>query len=682
MRRTAITALCWAGLALFTAYLLWVNNFYYRANTRTPTYDEAWYLETSLHLYHRLTRGSLADFAQAYRGAFGTKAPLIAVLPLPFYLIFGTSYYSALLVNSFFIVISNVYLFLLGRKLHSTEVGLAAAVFYQTMPLSYGLSRAVITEYGLAALVIVWLYYLAASERLSRGSANFALGVVLGLGLLMKVMFPAFIVGPFLLAWLLWRREGPPPAADGFLLWRACARWPLAALLLPATVIAGPWYASNWKTLLAFAWHSAYGEVGTEYNSGGFGQWALAFINQGISSYYGAALLLLGAAALFKTQKRWRWDGPAAFLLAWLLPPLVAIGAGSNHLIRFVAPLLPVFAIALAAAVFHLGSNWILQAALAVLLVLYPQRLYASLSYFHHAAAHAHAVNWGPFVFFTDDLGWAHPPVSEDSSNQRRVIEALRQLDPGAIRPRYVVVGVEHVSLNANLLSYLNAYEEYPLLFTSLGYAESSPGRAIERIYQVGARFLIMGEGFRDLPPFLNQVNDDIHARIASGELPFRLRAAVPLAHDLKALIYERNAPWVSFAPGSQAPQPSRPLEVNLGSGLALAGYDWEKQGHGLWQITLYWTALGRIGQDYRVNLEFRRENQVLRTEDYPIADGRHPLVEWAPDETVRQSFTVWLIPEGQGDLEGRLLLTPWGIGPAQPLPGSSENFVRLRLTQ
>ena len=167
MSRAAIHALCWAGLALFTLYLLRVNDAYYRANTQTPTYDEAWYMETSLHLYHRLTDGNLNEFLDAFRRAFGTKAPLLSLLPLPFYLVFGTSHHSALLVNSLFLAVSNLYLFLLVRRLFSAEAGLASVVFYQTMPLVYGLSRAVMAEYGLSTLIIVWLYYLVASNRLT-----------------------------------------------------------------------------------------------------------------------------------------------------------------------------------------------------------------------------------------------------------------------------------------------------------------------------------------------------------------------------------------------------------------------------------------------------------------------------------------------------------------------------------
>jgi len=682
VRRTATIGLCWAALAAFTAYLLWVNNFYYRANTRTPTYDEAWYLETSLHLYHRLTHGSLAEFTRAYLGAFGTKAPLIAVLPLPFYVVFGTSYYSALLVNSFFIVVSNVYLFLLGRKLFSAEVGLVAVAFYQTMPLVYGLSRSVMTEYGLAALVIVWLYYLAASEKLSRGTANFALGVCLGLGLLMKILFPAFILGPFLLVSFL--RANRAAAPERFWLWRACARWPLLAIALPALLIAGPWYLSNWKALLAFAWHSAYGEVGSEYNSGGFRNWLLAFINQGLSSYYAAALLAACFAALLHLsvrgqRKQWNWESPGTFLLFWVLPPLLAIGAGSNHLIRFVAPLLPAFALVLAAALFRFSGPRALAATLAALLLVYPQRLYANLSYFHHNNAHEHTAALGPFVFASSDLGWAHPPAQEDSSGQQRVIEALRQLDAGAMRPRYAVVGIEHVSLNANLLSYLNAYWEYPLLFTSLGYAEASPDRALERIQQVNTRFLVMGEGFRDLPPFLNQVNDAIQTQIDSGKLPFQLRSRVPLEHGMNALIYERSPSWASYPANAETPAPAHLLAAEFGSDLVLSGYDWQQQERGTFRLACYWKALGSIGQTYRVNLEFARGGEVIRSEDYPLSERRHPMADWKPGETGRQVFTVFVPNEGQGDLEVRLSVIPWGIGPPLPLRESKEPFVTLR---
>ncbi|MBI3697161.1 MAG: hypothetical protein HY238_20290 [Acidobacteria bacterium] len=453
------------------------------------------------------------------------------------------------------------------------------------------------------------------------------------------------------------------------MVWFRRRAWqPLLWIAVPAAVLAGPWYATNLQTLLPFAWHSAYGQVAPEYGAGGLARWILLFVNEGASAHYALALLVFGGVSLWLAPPKGK---PEAYptLLAWLAPPLVAIAAGRNQLIRFVAPLLPVFAIALAASIFRLGNRWMVQAALALLLAIYPQRLYAALSYFHHGDTHEHAVRWGPLILFSRDLGWAHPPVFEDPWAQRRVLEALHRLSAGARRPRYTIVGFEHVYLNANLLNYLNAYEEYPLLFTSLGYAESSADKAVERIYSFDARFLILPEGFRDLPPFLNQVNREIEDRIARGELPFRLRAKVALAHEMKALLYEREAPWTSFAPGSPPPRPAYPLATDFPGGVRFLGYDWTRRDGRLWQLSCYWTARDRIEQDFRADVEFRRGDRAVLAQDYYL-----PGLTAA--EIVRHDFTVYIPAGDAGPLEARVSLIPWGIGP--PL----DPVLRLRLPE
>ena len=192
----------WAALALVTLAFLLVNQSYYRNDKRPPGQDESWYLETGLYMYQAIVDGDWGRFVYHYRTAFRVKAPLISALLPPIFLAVGPSYKAALLVNSVFLVVANVCLFLLARRLFSPGVGLAAVVFYQTMPLALGLSRSLMTEYGLAALVLAALYCLVASEGFSRGSANVALGVVLGLGVLMKVIYPAFVAGPLVLAWI------------------------------------------------------------------------------------------------------------------------------------------------------------------------------------------------------------------------------------------------------------------------------------------------------------------------------------------------------------------------------------------------------------------------------------------------------------------------------------------------
>ncbi|MBI3696776.1 MAG: glycosyltransferase family 39 protein [Acidobacteria bacterium] len=640
----------WTLLALFTLYLLLVSRAYHVADRRPPTFDDAWYLETGLGFYHTLTHDGLLPFLSSYAGSFRTKAPLISVLPLPFYLVLGTRYHTAILVNFLFIAVTNVYLFLLGRRLFSAGVGLAAVVFYQTMPLAFGLSRVFMPDYGLAALVVMWIYYLVASERFSRGSANIALGVVAGLGLLMKILFPVYVAGPFLVVWWLTEKKS----------WR-----PLAAIALPALALAATWYPFHLTTILRYAWQAGYGEIGEQY-SGGFARWFVQLVSQGLGFSYAVGIVVLGLAALALNRMRVERSERTGVLLGWLALPLVILAAGRNREIRFLLPVLPTFALLLAACLFRVARRPVAQALLAVLMAFLPLRLFAELSSHSAAPEHhgfEHPLQVGPFIVFGRDLGWARPPDARGDWGQDRVLEALHLMTPPVATRRYVIVGIEHPYLNANLFQYLNAYKNYPLLFNSLGYAETSAQRAVELIYSRDARFLVMGEGFHshDLVETFNRVNDDIQARLDRGELPFRFRARIPLNEKRSAVIYEREAPWVSFPPGGKAPAPGHPMTVEFAGGVRFLGFDWTQKDQYLSEISYYWTVPHRVGQDYRVNLDFRRGGNVVLVQEHFVTDRRHPFYEWEPGEIVKQTTTVYV--PAQGGVEARLWLTSWGVG-------------------
>ena len=669
----------WVVLAALTVLLVAGNLAFNRADHRPPTYDDAWFLENSLIFHHRLAEGGLRSLASAYVTSFGTKAPLLSLVPLPFYVIFGTGPRVALLANVLFLVIANVFLFLLVRRLYTPGTALAAALFFQTMPLAYGLSRVFMADYGLATLTIVWLYALTASDQLRSGPVNVFLGILLGLGLLMKVSFPAFVAGPLLLVlWERWRQDSTGP------------RRLLPALLtlaVPAVLIAATWYASNLRTILQYAWAGSYGEIGRQYGFGGFGHWLELLINRGTSVYYAVALLLLGAASLVAgvrpppESRRRAW-----FCAAWLVPPLLAAAASSNREIRLVAPLLPPLAVLLAAAVARLGRRPAVQIALTILVALPPLRLYAEHTYGplatggHYHPDHDHPVEWGPFVLFSRDLGWARCPDSNGNWDQQRVVEALYALAPQwpvddalrrllasegipALEPYYVVMGVEHPYLNANLLSYLNAYRRYPLAFTSAGYAEASLDRAMERIYRLNARFLVLGEGISqtDLPGFLNQVNNALQSRLERGEMPYRLRAKVSLTHDIKAVLYERADSWTHVSAEAGSGGPSHALPVRFASGLELLGYDWTRQSGQVASLSYYWTVPHAVLENYRAFTVFRHNGHVIALQEGFVGGSRDPLFDWKPGEVVRQTAIIFA-PAG-GKLEARMWLAPWGLG-------------------
>ena len=108
--------------------------------------------------------------------------------------------------------------------------------------------------------------------------------------------------------------------------------------------------------------------------------------------------------------------------------------------------------------------------------------------------------------------------------DERSVAEALTE---GACPPRYawhyVIVGTERPTMNANSLSYLAAKHSlsagYRCYYTSLGYAEKDVDRALRRIDQIGANYIILPDpqNIEANPDFLNQTLKGVEERIRLG---------------------------------------------------------------------------------------------------------------------------------------------------------------------
>jgi 4-amino-4-deoxy-L-arabinose transferase-like glycosyltransferase len=502
-------------------------------------------METSLRMFNALAEARWLSFLYEYCGSFGgSKAPLISVTPLPFLFLFGKRLDPTFLVNGSFLVLSCFYLYALVRRWYPAAVALLSVVVFQTFPAVAGLCRWYLTDYGLATLVIVFLYYLAASDNLRSGSANLALGATLGLGLLMKVVFPAFVAGPLLLTWL-GRRDGfstpPAPGPDGR--WRAlptfATRYPLAFISLIGGLIASSWYALNLRRVLAFAWANVFGPVAADYRPADLSRWLLDLPHQSISLYYALALPACLLAALVILSRRgelsWRW--PHSFCLAWFIPAGCALLSTHNDSARFAAPGLAVLAIILARAllltVSAISGQRGVQAAMLGAVLAVPLLGFVRVT----LGAPAFAGNLYRSTY------WYHPPDQQGQWNQERVLEALRELAPAQQPDCTVIVGVEHPYLNANLFNYLKQREGSRFTFAGFGYAESSLEQAIRRISTDKTCFILMAEGFdeSELPPFLNQVNAEVQHLLDAQRLPFRHRTTMRLTDRIALRIYERQ---------------------------------------------------------------------------------------------------------------------------------------------
>lgn len=463
-------------------------------NAAPPTFDDAWYLETSFRLFSALKAGP-SSFAHAYAEAFRIKAPLISLVPLPLYALFGMGERVAVWAN---LPLAALAAWAWSRAAaewwrghpRARDAAALGGALCALTPLAYGLSRVFLVETLLTALLGLWAWRCAAAKPGNRRE-GWRLGVLLGLGLLAKVTFPLVAAG---FAWPA--RERLRPHAK--------------LALLVAVPLAATWYAANLPYVLGFAWSAGFGRVAGDYaGGGGLGarlDWAVAILRDALSWPLAAAMAAVGAAAGLSSREK-----PGAGLRAalWGLAPLLVYAAGVNREPRLVAPLLPVAALLAARAAVSFPGAAARAGAAALLL---------------GAGLSVCAVRTFRTSSPSADPGW----------DRGALVDAV-----AAAGARVAAVALEDPRLNANNLSSLAAMRGLDLKFVSLGYAQTSAEAALIRLKDKSCDSLVFVDGVpeSELPAFLNRANAGVLAMTASGKLKTKPGTKVALAPGVTATV-------------------------------------------------------------------------------------------------------------------------------------------------
>lgn len=511
-----------AGTALALACA--VNVAWVSASSAPPGFDEAWYLEVSFRFWRLLSEGRLADFAQAYAGAFRFKAPLVSLLPLPVYAAFGASYRAAVLANLAALALLAVSVYRLGRRWFSEPAaGLAAALALLT-PLTAHLSRLYFVECWLTALTAAFLWRLAESDGLTRRRQAPALGALAGLGLLTKVLFPLAAAAPA--AVLLHERR---PA------WRDVEPTAKRAAAVAAAV-ALTWYGPNLVYVAGYSVQASFGSIAAHYATAPslspaalLGYWS-SFARDALS--WPLTLLLLAALARLGPRRVLAEPGLRA-ALAWLLPIAVLASLGRSKELRFTAAALPGAALALAGSLDLLTAGSRRRVPVFALALLLPAD-----ALFQQAFGRGLLPGLVPAT-----TAYGRPPAPAPAWDARALpAELARRI--GA--PAVVVVGSEHRALNANLLAAWAELDRLPLSFVHYGHMESRVENAVARLADKDATHILFVSGLPEgeLVEGVAGVESALKGLIAAGKLPFRGLGRLDWSPaGLSAELYERTGP-------------------------------------------------------------------------------------------------------------------------------------------
>jgi 4-amino-4-deoxy-L-arabinose transferase-like glycosyltransferase len=366
-----------AGLAAVIVVMCAVDVVWIRQNTAPPRmFDDTFYLIESVDLYRTLQEQGLVKFLEdstihSRRG----HPPMMKILPVFAYLFLGPGTNAALYVYTVLIAVFALYLFLLARELLDSEAkALLAVVITCLFPITYGMWRHVMAEFGIAVVTVGCLYHLRKSQELRHAGHAVAVGFFVGCGLLWKVTFPVF-VGPAIALVLI--RAPRPLRKRG--IWLA---------VLTALVVAGPFYARSWVPVVAFTLAAAgpgaqrlWG-LGPVLSPATIARYWLLLINWGITPYYFGLFVVSLLVWLFRKRvASMTRDTP--FLTAWFVPAFTLLTFHPLKEVRHLLPALPVVAIVTAALITDLVSPLRrgLQAVAVGALMIWPMYQFASWSF-------------------------------------------------------------------------------------------------------------------------------------------------------------------------------------------------------------------------------------------------------------------------------------------------------------
>ena len=534
-------------ISFIIVYLL-INTYWLIENTAPPWWDQSWYLQNSEFFYNSLRGDGIISFAKTFVDSFGAKAPLIALLPLPWYLLGFHNYLGVVLtlltLTFFFFIV----FYKLISKILGPWIALIAVIITGTMPLTYGLSRQFMVEFGLMLFVTLWILLQVFSDHFENSKYNFALGCVLGLGMLMKTTFPIYILGPIIISGIY------------FLRFKSIHQLPIntylknvSVIFLIGALISSTWYLKNFSQVFSFGLSAGLGDLAKDYSMGDpldfntiLSFWKIV-INVGISAYYFfIGIAFLGLVILRKVFSHHSPHNPVTtwenkgLLLLWPLFPFVVFSLGVNKDYRYLLPTLPALSALIATVIFTGIRSPKFRSLLIPLALIFPLCL---MLYTSFRLPINQNISLLGFDWVSDRFGgYAYRPKSEKWPISDIIgwidEDAKTSFDANQVPNPLVVLIVDHMYFNYNNFGYYSTHMRSNILISGLLTRSEKQWQEQKRNLDY-AQYIITKTGDQG-PSFTTNMNLQIQESLQVKEFPFVDVKQFNLPDGSEANIYRR----------------------------------------------------------------------------------------------------------------------------------------------
>lgn len=660
-------------LAALTSFLAGTTVLWLVLDRQPPWWDDSFYLTKSLLMFDALMDGGVAGYLKKFFSIIPNRPPLITALPTPFYLAFGRDPRYAFGVNVLFIPVLLVSVYLIGRKFWGYRAGLIAAYIVGTMPLVYGLTRWYLVEFSLTGLVSLAIYLLIQSETLRRSRETHCFGIVCGLGLLLKVTFPLFVLFPLLYVLLRFVSSNEPGALPARS--RLALRLKIvSALVVPPALLALPWYLTNFGPTMRLAEFAGFSPDADIYGTGSVFSFTAArkymfeLAGSGASYYYVLLAILLLSLVLVSGKARSYFQGfgrePLIILCLWGLPFLVFL-FGRNKNLRYVAPLFPVFGLILAYTLdFTLRKLRKWQTTLICLILIFPaisllQKSFLILGVRYPRLNHLLCVDT-PLDVAREYQG--------ASWRQKDILNALlrsARLEPG--KKETVMLGTDRAYFNSDNFELAAVSGKLPLEVTTSAHTPDLGDllRALD-----SSAFFIYKEGGEPEAPYYNVNRGALIQDVQRSGRFVELHDHWLLPDGGKVRIFQNLSPWWSIVKQGFIPSGIEPIQsckVNFGGRIELTGLSIERS-EGSLRVKYRWLCLQPPDREYWCFTQvLDRNGKIVGFLDHPIVGGKPPMRTWKEGDIAIEELQFPIAPS-PSPKTFRLLLGLYHVASGQRL--------------
>jgi 4-amino-4-deoxy-L-arabinose transferase-like glycosyltransferase len=324
-----------------------------------PAWDQAGHLTGVINFQTVLSRIQIFSpdwWHDLWAQATSYRAPLIYLLTVPLFNIFGKSFHSGILVNLLFIPVIIYSTYYLGKRAFDDRIGLWAAGMCLMSPALLSFQLDYLLDYGIVAITILSFLLLTlwkdAATKLASWQWSLLFGILFGCLMLTKPTGFLFLLVPgvFLLGSFIRSRNWLGLLQSGL-------------VLIVTWLIFGGWFGQNWLTIITSA-IAANGMGAGEGDPPGNTLAGWLYYVQLLPELISLPILItaIGCTVIW-LFKRSKYPGSiqsqqVIWLLLYFVGAYVFCSLATNKDGRFISPILPVASIFIAYILNLCQSVW------------------------------------------------------------------------------------------------------------------------------------------------------------------------------------------------------------------------------------------------------------------------------------------------------------------------------------